>query len=96
MTALLTARVDSEKKRAAEKVFSEVGLTTSGAVNLFICAVAMRGGIPFQIEVGNRGDRKRMSNGLGRFKGCISPHDADALLKFVSDADFSKVDEEDL
>ena len=41
MTTMITARVDSAKRKAAEKVFSEVGLTTSGAVNLFICAVAM-------------------------------------------------------
>ncbi len=50
MTSMITARVDQQKRIAAEKVFAEVGLTTSGAVNLFICAVAMRGGIPFPIE----------------------------------------------
>ena len=48
---MITARVDSKKRKAAEKVFSEVGLTTSAAVNLFICAVAMNGGIPFPIGV---------------------------------------------
>ena len=51
MTTMITARVDSQKRKTAEKVFSEVGLTTSAAVNLFICAVAMRGGIPFPIGV---------------------------------------------
>jgi len=51
MTSMITARVDAQKRKAAEKVFSEVGLTTSAAVNLFICAVAMHGGIPFQIGV---------------------------------------------
>ena len=49
MTSMITARVDSEKRKKAEIVFSEVGLTTSAAVNLFICAVAMNGGIPFHI-----------------------------------------------
>ena len=34
-------------------------------------------------------------NGLRRFRGCLSSHDADALLEFVSNADFSQVDEED-
>lgn len=52
MTSMITARVDSEKRLAAEKVFNEVGLTTSAAVNVFICAVAATGGIPFAI--GNR------------------------------------------
>ena len=51
MTSMITARVDSDKRKAAEMVFSEVGLTTSAAVNLFICAVAMNGGIPFHIGV---------------------------------------------
>ena len=51
MTSMITARVDTEKRKKAEKVFSEVGLTTSGAVNLFICAVAMSGGIPFPIGI---------------------------------------------
>ena len=49
MTSMITARVDAAKRKTAEKVFSEVGLTTSGAVNLFICAVAMTGGIPFPV-----------------------------------------------
>ncbi len=51
MTSMITARVDAEKRKSAEKVFSEVGLTTSGAVNLFICAVAMTGGIPFPVAM---------------------------------------------
>ena len=53
MSSMITARVDTEKRKTAEKVFSEVGLTTSAAVNLFICAVAMHGGIPFKIGVKN-------------------------------------------
>ena len=51
MTTMITARVDADKRKKAEKVFSEVGLTTSGAVNLFICAVAMSGGIPFPVGI---------------------------------------------
>ena len=35
-------------------------------------------------------------NGLGRFRGTLSKRTGDELLKFVSDADFSKVDQEDL
>ncbi len=54
MTTTITARVDADKRKSAEKIFSEVGLTTSGAVNLFICAVAMTGGIPFPIVVAGR------------------------------------------
>ena len=49
MTSTITAYVDADKRKAAEKVFGDVGLTTSGAVNLFICAVALNGGIPFDL-----------------------------------------------
>lgn len=49
MTSMITARVDATKRKAAEKVFDDIGITTSGAVNLFICAVAMNGGIPFPV-----------------------------------------------
>ena len=41
MTSMITARVDAEKRKKAEQVFDDIGITTSGAVNLFICAVAM-------------------------------------------------------
>ncbi len=51
MTSMITARVDATKRKTAEKVFSEVGLSISGAVNLFICAVAMNGGIPFPVTM---------------------------------------------
>lgn len=49
MTSVITARVDAKKRKVAEKVFDDIGITTSGAVNLFICAVAMSGGIPFPV-----------------------------------------------
>ena len=51
MTTMITARVDSQKCKTAENVFPEIGLTTSAAVNLFVCAVAMHGGNKFQIGV---------------------------------------------
>ena len=82
MTSMLTARVDSEKRKIAEKVFSEIGLSTSAAIKLYICAVAMNGGIPFPVGVNvhARGtfqrlqDRHERQNGIrlgladGRYK----------------------------
>ena len=85
MTSMITARVDTEKRKTAEKVFSEVGLTTSAAVNLFICAVAMSGGIPFKIGLSK-------SNGLGNpvrtaKRGGINLGIADGKYKFDEDFD---------
>lgn len=50
MTSTITARVDADKRQQAEEVFSEVGLTLSGAINLFINEVVMCQGIPFPIR----------------------------------------------
>lgn len=40
--------------------------------------------------------RVKFSNGLSRYRGSVPKKDAEALLAFVADADFSKVDEENL
>ena len=50
MTATITARVDSEKKREAEAIFNDIGMTLSGAINVFINEVVMHQGIPFQLR----------------------------------------------
>ena len=39
--------------------------------------------------------RTRFDNGLGKFRGSIDAKSADALLAYVANADFSKVDPED-
>ena len=50
MTTTITARVDSEKKREAEAIFNDIGMTLSGAINVFINEVVMCQGIPFQLR----------------------------------------------
>ena len=50
MTATITARVDSEKKRQAEEIFNDTGMTLSGAINVFINEVVMYQGIPFSLR----------------------------------------------
>ena len=95
MTSMITARVDSAKRKTAEKVFSEVGLTTSGAVNLFICAVAMTGGIPFPVTTKTGVGRNletphlRVGNAEGGDTGGIKIGLADRRFKFRGDFDTS-------
>lgn len=50
MTATITARVDSEKKRQAEEIFNDLGMTLSGAISVFINEVVQYQGIPFSIR----------------------------------------------
>ena len=40
--------------------------------------------------------RLKVDNGLRRFRGCIDHKDASDLLDYVENADFSKVDMEDM
>ena len=47
MTTTITARIDSDKKREAEAIFNDIGMTLSGAINVFINEVVMYQGIPF-------------------------------------------------
>ena len=56
MTATITARVDSDKKRRAEEIFDDLGLTLSGAISIFINEVVQYQGIPFNIR------RRSMTN----------------------------------
>ena len=50
MTATITARVDSDKKRQAEEIFKDLGMTLSGAISVFINEVVQYQGIPFNIR----------------------------------------------
>ena len=44
-------RIDSDTKRQAPVLFSQLGIDMSSAVNLFLRQCVMRGGLPFAVEV---------------------------------------------
>ncbi len=50
MNNTITVRVDSNTKEKANRVFKEVGLDMSTAVNIFLKQVIRSNGIPFQIS----------------------------------------------
>ena len=45
-----TIRIDPEVKRLAGKVFDDIGLSMSAAINTFLKAVAREGTMPFEIK----------------------------------------------
>ena len=49
--ATVTARIDEETKREAEKIFRELGIPMSSAINAFLRAVVRNRGIPFELKV---------------------------------------------
>ena len=50
-SATLNLRVDPEVKRSAESVLSQLGLSMSTAVDMFLRQVSLTGGIPFRVAL---------------------------------------------
>jgi len=50
-TTNLNVRVDGEIKRQADCIFSELGLNTSAAVNIFLRYCVRHAGIPFELRL---------------------------------------------
>ena len=49
-SASLNMRVDPEMRKNAERVFNEMGITLTGAVNMFFAATIREQGIPFELR----------------------------------------------
>ncbi len=49
-TTLIRARVNSQRAKKAEKVFSRLGLKMSDAINIFIAQVEIRNDLPFSVS----------------------------------------------
>ncbi|MBR0137084.1 MAG: type II toxin-antitoxin system RelB/DinJ family antitoxin [Erysipelotrichaceae bacterium] len=47
----LNIRTDSDLKKRAERIFSDLGLNMSSAVNMFLKAVVRENGIPFDLKM---------------------------------------------
>ena len=44
-------RIDSNVKRDANELFSELGIDISSAVNIFLRQCVLHGGLPFKVEI---------------------------------------------
>ncbi len=53
-TAVITARVEPELKQEVEEVLSQVGLTMSQAMTLYLRQIVYRRAIPFELRAPNR------------------------------------------
>jgi DNA-damage-inducible protein J len=52
-TTTISARIDPDVKKRAEKVFRELGLTSSQAITLFYKQVELQQGLPFIVKIPN-------------------------------------------
>lgn len=50
-TAKLNIRIDPDTKQAAEKLFSNFGITITDAVNMFLHQALLTGGLPFAVKI---------------------------------------------
>ena len=52
-TRMVHARIDPKLKESAERVFSEIGISTTEAIRLFLKQVELYHGLPFSVSVPN-------------------------------------------
>ena len=50
-TKTLNLRIDADLKHQAETIFSNLGISTSTAINLFLRSVVRNGGFPFDLRI---------------------------------------------
>ena len=79
-SATVRARIEPNLKNKAEKVFRELGLSTTQAINLFYKQVELRNGLPFEIVIPNKTTRRTFSN-TDAGKDLIVCEDADDMFK---------------
>jgi len=53
LDATVRARIDVELKEDVEKILSEIGLSTSQAITMFMKAIKRENGIPFELKIPN-------------------------------------------
>ncbi len=48
--ASINMRIDPEFKEKVEKLFNELGLSTTEAINIFLHQSVLQGGLPFEVK----------------------------------------------
>ena len=52
-TQMIHARIEPKLKRSAERIFSEIGMSTTEAIRLFLKQVELHRGLPFAVNIPN-------------------------------------------
>jgi len=60
-TTTVRARIEPDLKDKAEKVFHNLGLTSTQAITLFYKQVELRNGLPFDVVIPNKTTRRTFS-----------------------------------
>lgn len=52
-TEMIHARIDPKLKKSAERIFTDLGISTTEAIRLFLKQVEMYNGLPFPVLIPN-------------------------------------------
>jgi DNA-damage-inducible protein J len=63
-SAQINARIDPDLKQETEKIFDELGLSTTQAITLFFKQVTLQQGLPFAVAIPNAETRKAINDAL--------------------------------
>lgn len=78
--AMIRARAEASLKAEVEKIFKELGLTPSEAINLFYNQVRLRRGIPFKLEIPNE-ETKRVLEDTQKGKNLHSYNSVEEMFE---------------
>jgi DNA-damage-inducible protein J len=69
-TQMIHARIEPKLKKSAERIFSDLGLSTTEAIRLFLRQVELHKGLPFPVAVPNQTTIEAMkeANNISRLK----------------------------
>lgn len=79
-TATVRARVNPELKVEVERLFKELGLSTTEAINLFYRQVRLRNGLPFSVVIPNETTEKVFKDTDAK-RNLIRCEDAEDMLQ---------------
>jgi DNA-damage-inducible protein J len=61
-TAMIRARTDTHLKEKVEKIFEDLGLNATAAINIFYKQVLLSHGLPFDVRLPNATTQKAMKD----------------------------------
>ncbi len=76
----IRARIEPELKHNVERLFAQLGLTTTEAITLFYKQVELRQGLPFAVELPNKVTMRTFRD-TDQGKGIVRGEDADDMFR---------------
>jgi DNA-damage-inducible protein J len=79
-SAMVRARIEPRLKSDVEAIFQKIGLNASEAITVFYSHVKLSGGIPFDVKIPNKTNRKVIEDSRRR-KDFINSKSAAEIFK---------------